>query len=314
MHETLALHNTLQGALDDGAHPALVCIRVTASRGSAPRHVGTLMLVGAHSTVGTIGGGHLEHIAIAKARKGLAAQQGLPFEQTYPLGAALGQCCGGAMTLRFEAVNDANVHTLLADLATRIAAYKTLFLFGAGHVAQALVPLLSALPLRIVWGDSRDAINAEQHPFSADSTFLSAATSGENVIGTARSYPLFSTVSTVISDTLDAELSAARTGDLALIMTHSHALDEQLTQAALNTPQLAYIGLIGSATKRRLFEQRLAQRGFVASDFARLTCPIGVPAAPPQVESLTASHTVSPHSKLPAVIAVQVAAQLVGFL
>ncbi len=252
--------------------PAIV-ITVVATRGSAPRFAGAAMLVTSDTVTGTVGGGHLEHVAIELARSGAA----LPMEIEYPLGAALGQCCGGAMTLRYEALTAQHV----SDLQAATQQYKTLFLFGAGHVAQALVPLLAALPLRIVWADSREAINTLQAPFPLD---------------------LPAHITTVVSDTLEAELAAAQAGDMALIMSHSHALDELLVQTALRLPQLAYIGLIGSATKKRLFEQRLAQRGVSDAALQRLVCPIGV----------TLPHT--PHSKLPAVIAVQVAAQLTAYL
>jgi xanthine dehydrogenase accessory factor len=231
------------------------------------------MLVTAQTITGTIGGGHLEHMAIELARSSAALAQVVE----YPLGAALGQCCGGAMTLRYEVLTAQHLSALQATVQQT----KTLFLFGAGHVAQALVPLLAALPLRIVWADSRDAINAHQAPFSLD---------------------LPAHITTVISDTLEAELSNARAGDMTVIMSHSHALDELLVQAALRQPQLAYIGLIGSATKRRLFEQRLSQRGFNQVDLQRLVSPIGV------------TIQVTSHSKLPAVIALQVAAQLTAYL
>lgn len=250
-----------------------VLVTVAATRGSAPRFAGAAMLITATTVTGTVGGGHLEHSAIELAR-GTAT---LPLMVEYPLGAALGQCCGGAMTLSYEVLTAQH----LPALSAAAQAFKTLFLFGAGHVAQALVPLLAALPLRIVWADSRDAINTHQAPFPA---------------------ALPAHITTVISDTLEAELSAAKLGDMVLIMSHSHALDELLVQAALRQTQLAYIGLIGSATKRRLFEQRLAQRGFGDSDFQRLTCPIGVVLDP------------TVQSKLPAVIALQVAAQLTGYL
>jgi xanthine dehydrogenase accessory factor len=267
----MALFDSIEQAL--ASHSPATLITVAGTRGSAPRFAGAAMLVTPQTVTGTIGGGHLEHVAIGLARSGAA----LPFEIEYPLGAALGQCCGGAMVLRYEALTQSLVSAMQAASQQQ----KTLFLFGAGHVAQALVPLLSALPLRIVWADSREAINTHQAPFPLD---------------------LPAHITTVVSDTLEAELAAAQAGDMALIMSHSHALDESLVHAALKTPQLAYIGLIGSATKKRLFEQRLAQRGFSDAQLQRLTCPIGINTA----------HT--PHSKLPAVIALQVAAQITGYL
>ena len=239
------------------------------------------MLVTQTHITGTVGGGHLESVAIkwARAHAALAhsIKNTLPYEIEYPLGSALGQCCGGAMTLRYETLSPHHLNAMQAACAQ----HKTLFLFGAGHVAQALVPLLTALPLRIVWADSREAINTHQVPFPLD---------------------LPSHITTVVSDTLEAELTAAKRGDLVLIMSHSHALDEALVHAALKLQRLAYVGLIGSATKKRLFVKRLGSRGVSDADLQRVVCPIGM-ASPTTV-----------HSKLPAVIALQVAAQIVGFL
>jgi xanthine dehydrogenase accessory factor len=78
-------------------------------------------------------------------------------------------------------------------------------------------------------------------------------------------------------------------------MTHSHALDERLAEAILQRDDYAYFGLIGSQTKRRAFEKRLARRGMPAERFATMTCPIGIAGM---------------KGKEPGVIAVAVAAQL----
>ena len=59
-------------------------------------------------------------------------------------------------------------------------------------------------------------------------------------------------------------------------MTHSHALDLAIVAAALPDARFPYVGLIGSATKRALFERRLAEFGVSGADIARLVCPIGV--------------------------------------
>ena len=269
--ESLQLLAAAQHALTH-TQPTVV-VRVLATRGSSPRLAGALMLVSGASVCGTVGGGHLEFVAIGLAR----SKQLLPFEKTFPLGAALGQCCGGAMTLRFEPL-DAN-H--LTELAAQCAAFKTLYLFGAGHVARAVQLAVAALPLQLRWIDSRDAVNTHQ------STFPDAL-------------PAHAT--TLVSEAPEYELKTAKTGDLALIMTHSHALDEAIALTALRTPQLAYIGLIGSATKRRLFEQRWLARGVQSQVIDRLVCPVGVAVAP------------SPHSKLPAVIAACIAAQLTQYV
>ena len=78
-------------------------VTVASVRGSAPREAGAKMIVTAATVLGTIGGGHLEYKAIAIARDQLAAGNSATVRR-FPLGASLGQCCGGVVNLLFEAV------------------------------------------------------------------------------------------------------------------------------------------------------------------------------------------------------------------
>ena len=94
---------------------------------------------------------------------------------------------------------------------------------------------------------------------------------------------------------MEEAVEAAPAGTLVAIFTHSHDLDYRLTRAALARPELAYVGLIGSRTKRARFEHRLRDDGLGDADLARLTCPIGLAEL---------------KGKEPAVIAVALAAQL----
>jgi xanthine dehydrogenase accessory factor len=119
---------------------AYVLITVLGVMGSAPRDSGTKMLVSAGLTVDTIGGGHLEYTAINRARELLLTGENTQHLEEFPLGAKLGQCCGGRVTLLYEC---------FASTATQVA------LFGAGHVGRALVEILAHLPLRVRWIDSR---------------------------------------------------------------------------------------------------------------------------------------------------------------
>jgi xanthine dehydrogenase accessory factor len=86
-------------------------------------------------------------------------------------------------------------------------------------------------------------------------------------------------------------------GSLVFIMSHSHALDLAITDAALRNPDVAHTGLIGSATKRARFEKRLREANVDAARVAQLICPIGV-------EGI--------RSKEPAMIALATAAQIAG--
>ena len=115
-----------------------VLVEVSEARGSAPREAGTRMLVSLQHTAGTVGGGHLELKAIDEARAMLADQRFEPHERHYPLGPALGQCCGGAVTLRFATLDTAELERWPVD-----APRFHLQLYGAGHVGRAIVRALA---------------------------------------------------------------------------------------------------------------------------------------------------------------------------
>ena len=248
---------------------AAVLVSVRATQGSVPREVGAWMAVFPdHATVGTIGGGRLEFDAQLHAQALLAGER-MPQEVDYALGPSLGQCCGGRVLLHFENIS---VHDVAA-LARRLAPETVpVALFGAGHVARALVPVLAALPMRLTWVDSRDAIFPE---------------------------PLEALAQCEHSDPVQGAVATLAPNSRVVIMSFSHAEDLAIVAACLDRLRqrndLPYVGLIGSETKWAKFQARLREQGFTADELARITCPIGVPGI---------------DDKRPAVIAVAVAAQL----
>lgn len=147
---------------------------------------------------------------------------------------------------------------------------KTLLLFGAGHVGKEVVKVLEGLPLKIRWIDER----ANEFP----------ATLPANAEKVATSAPV-------------AEMRNLPPDAFILIMTHSHDLDYDLVRAALQNGGFAYLGLIGSKTKRARFEKRLIAEGVGKEELERLTCPIGI-------GSVTGKH--------PREIAIAVAAELLS--
>lgn len=117
-----------------------VLVTVLTAKGSTPREAGAKMVVSADGLAGTIGGGNLEHQCEAAARGLLAAGAEGISTRDFPLGPALGQCCGGHVTVLFEVLRPPRLHVGL---------------FGAGHVGKALVKLLADLPCRVSWIDPR---------------------------------------------------------------------------------------------------------------------------------------------------------------
>ena len=231
------------------AQPAVV-VEVTAALGSAPRAEGTRMLVSAAQAVGTIGGGHLELKAIQSAREMLRTRELMPRSEHYPLGPALGQCCGGAVTLGFQALAPA----VLALWPLQPPLFH-LQLYGAGHVGRAIATLLTTLDVVVDWIDERE------EEFSPTTT-----------LGTR--WPAH--IRPVCVDTVEAEVRVAPPGAYYLVLTHNHDLDMRITEAVLRRGDFGFLGLIGSKTKRQRFIHRFEHRGIAPDVIARMTCPIGV--------------------------------------
>ena len=230
----------------DGGVPATV-VEVTEARGSVPREAGTRMVVAADAVLGTIGGGHLELQAIHFARERLARGVGDPAEQRLALGPALGQCCGGAVTLRYAPLSAAAIAAWPAP-----APRFTLQLYGAGHVGRAIAQLLAGIDCRVQWIDERESEfpqHAEQPPH----------------------------IERLCVEPVEAEVRLAPPGAFYLVLTHSHDLDLAITEAILRRGDFGFLGLIGSQTKRTRFVRRFEQRGIAPAALARLTCPIGLP-------------------------------------
>ena len=317
----------LAALIEAGAPAALVT--VVAVKGSAPREAGAAMIVTERDLFGTIGGGRLEYRAARHART-MLRESAAPRLREFPLGPELGQCCGGHVSLRFQRVTAedrvwldplrrwiaegraaalvfaaaadgggclaVSASDVAGDLGPRSAAAAraarkvlagaaasdeawhvvrvsppdcVVYLFGAGHVGRALAEILGQLPCRAVWIDERrDAFPAAAPP---------------NVAIVRAADPV-------------AEVERAPNGAYVLVMTHSHARDQQIVEAVLRRGDFAYLGLIGSDTKAKLFRRRLTAAGIPAVALDRLVCPIGLPGI---------------QGKDPAVIAASVAADLV---
>ncbi len=248
-----------------------VVVEVLDARGSVPRGTGTRMLVGAADLAGTIGGGHLELKAIEQARALLAGQGRPPLSVHYPLGPALGQCCGGAVTLGFAPLDAAALAAWPVD-----APRFHLQLYGAGHVGRAIVRALAPLHCVVDWVDERE----EEFPASFD--------------GLGGPWPAH--IRKVCVDAVEGEVATAPPGAFYLVLTHLHDLDLRISEAILRRGDFGFFGLIGSKTKRNRFIHRFAQRGIDPAAIARMVCPIGIDGI---------------SGKEPEVIAVAVAAQLV---
>jgi len=264
-------------------HGRVARVVIASHDGSAPRETGASMLVWASGQSGTIGGGALEHQATLAARDQTQACT----LARIPLGPALGQCCGGAVTLVTEVFTASTlpqgpivarsvdgspmplaVQRLMALARGQgaqpvtqllqgwlvepvLTPKRQLWLWGAGHVGRAIVAVMAPLPdLSITWVD----VALDRFPNSIPSgvTALPAPELAQAVALAPR----------------DAE---------HLILTFSHLLDLDICHRALIHGFLR-CGLIGSATKWARFQKRLTELGHSPIEIAKITCPIGQPA------------------------------------
>ena len=227
-----------------------VLITVMGARGSTPRDSGTKMVVTANESYCTIGGGHLEYMAIEHARDMIKKgkpdfKDGSKSEtktdqkiEHFPLGAKLGQCCGGSTSLFFELFTGAELNIVL---------------FGAGHVAKTLVPILAQLPCRLFWVDNRDHEFPQRIP--------------DNVIR-------------MISEEPANEVANMPANSYYVVMTHNHPLDFDITEAILHRNDALYVGLIGSKTKWQRFQMRFAHKQYDPEFYASVRCPVGLSNVP----------------------------------
>jgi len=283
------LAENLRAFLATAKQSALV--DVASTRGSTPREKGAWMLVSSDRIFGTIGGGQLEYMAIEKARSMLGAAaaarlsaphpyplpvkdgergtstvvrnddvplspslrgegkgEGQTVRLSVPLGPEIGQCCGGRVELSIRLVGSTLRDRLMREAETEDAAAPHVYIFGGGHVGHALANALRLLPVRAVIVETRQAE-------------LAGLPEGVE----ARLTPM---PEDIVRD--------APAGSAFLILTHDHALDFLIVAEALKRDDAAYVGMIGSKTKKATFRSwYLKNAGGNQAAFNRLVSPIG---------------------------------------
>ena len=224
-----------------------VLVTVASVRGHAPREAGTKMVVAADRTWGTVGGGNLEAVAVARART-LLTERGaqpelLPMTLSDKVRLQHGvQCCGCEVTLVLEP----------------LPVVPAVAVFGIGHVGLELARILARQDIELHLVDSR--------PEQLTPERLAVLDDAEAQVH-VHHVP-------VLPELVLAELPP---GAHVLVMTHDHAEDAALCDAALRTQHLGSIGLIGSAGKWARFRRKLADEGHTPEAIERITTPIGLP-------------------------------------
>ena len=262
MNWVASLHATLEGG------EAVVLVTLVQVRGHAPREPGAKMIVTRDATLGSIGGGNLEATAVERARAmlsgGTRAPSLLTLRLTDNAPAQHGkQCCGGEVTVLLEPISPHR---------------PSVAVFGLGHVGFALSRILATLPIDLHLVDSR-AGQLERERLAS-------------VAGNARVHVHHAPIP-------ELPLQRFPAGTHVVVLTHDHAEDLAVLDAALRRSDLGFIGLIGSKVKWLRFQEQLRAEGHTPEAIARVTSPIGLDGI---------------HGKTPEVIAISVAAQLTQHL
>lgn len=268
------------------AHGACAMVSVIKAEGSVPREEGARMVVTPQGFHGTIGGGTLEWKALAEAQR-LLGKPGAVKMLTQSLGPDLGQCCGGRVTLAIENFSTASL-AAVSDFAAR--------------EEQGPFTLTGRLGPNIIerFGEARRSILLFGAGHVGRAVMLALAPLPYDVTWAdprPEAFPaaMPQNVTPCAGNPLEVA-EAAPQGSFAFIMSHSHPLDLAIAEVALRNPAIAHVGVIGSATKRARFTRRLREAGVDDARITAMICPIGVGGI---------------RSKLPAAIAVSVAAQVI---
>lgn len=226
-------------------------VEVAATKGSTPREAGTWMLVSPKGIFGTIGGGQLEYMAIDKARSMLRAPSFRKYgtmKLDIPLGPEIGQCCGGRVEVSIRCVDRPVTARLVALVEAEEARLPPVYIFGGGHVGHALASAMALLPLRVT------VVETRAHELEG----------------------LSEGVETCLTPVPEEVVRTASAGSTFLILTHDHALDFLIVAEALKRGDAAYVGMIGSKTKRATFRSWFLRNADGSeAEFSKLVSPIG---------------------------------------
>lgn len=223
------------------AGSAFAMVTLVEALGSTPQDSGAKMIVtneGLHT--GTVGGGKLEAKAINVARELLALNQRTTRFVTWTLKGDVGMTCGGSVKLYFEA------HPSGASGGT-----WPIWIFGAGHVVQALVPVLAPLDCQLTVCDPRREW-LDRLPRSRNAHYIQAD-APETLVPTMPEHAFL------------------------LCLTKGHAFDRPVLQRALAERNFPFVGVIGSAAKAEVLRREMIADGLPSARAAQFHCPVGLP-------------------------------------
>jgi xanthine dehydrogenase accessory factor len=214
-----------------------VSVTVVDTLGSTPQDRGSKMLVTAEGRYfGTTGGGKIEARCIEEARK-LLDDDDAPKTRYFQwsLEKDIGMTCGGIVRVYFEAFN-----------VTR----WNIVIFGAGHVAQAVVDTLLKLDCRMTCIDTREEWLARM--------------------------PQSQKLTKIRTSDMTAEVAKIPENSFVVLMTMGHTTDKPILIEILRTRKFPYLGVIGSNAKAKRLRQDIAEAGLPEEAQRAFYCPIGL--------------------------------------
>jgi xanthine dehydrogenase accessory factor len=220
---------------------AFVLVILTESLGSTPQDTGAKMLVtaaGLHT--GTVGGGKVEAKAIGVAQEMLTGATAAPRFVNWALKGDVGMTCGGSVKLYFE-----------PHAAGGAGAAWPVWVFGAGHVVQALVPVLAPLDCQLTVVDPRREW-LDKLPRARNARYVEAAEPAD-LVPTMPDHAFL------------------------LCLTKGHASDRPVLQRALAERNFPFVGVIGSEAKARVLQKEMTTAGLPAKRAKEFHCPVGLP-------------------------------------
>jgi len=217
--------------------------KIINAEGSVPSEAGNYMLISEEDIFGTIGGGHLEYLIINKSKELLKNKIKKSEILSIPLGPGIGQCCGGYVQIQLT--QHANGEKSLEHSIKN----SNLFIFGAGHIGQALSSKSLDLNFNVHLIDSRKNFLLMNEYEDIDYIFA------KEPWKLIKNLPKNS---------------------YYIILTHSHDFDFKIINETLKYNSFKFIGLIGSKTKKNKFSNRLKQNGHNQSLINLIECPVGL--------------------------------------
>ena len=214
-------------------------------KGSSPNKINDFMLVAPKDIFGTIGGGNLEYLVIEESKL-MLKNKSKRKKLNIPLGPGIGQCCGGYVEIILTLHK--NTDAAMKDEKVNDSFKEDLYIFGAGHIGQALIETIGNLNFTTYLIDSREE-------------YLKMSVNKD--------------VNYLLSKEPWKVVNKLKDNAYYVVLTHSHEYDLKILNEIL-TKKFTFVGLIGSTTKKKRFFKRLTENGHDKNIIKKIECPIGV--------------------------------------